>query len=553
MAVRTALLNWNNIARDTDFSKYIETVSEPGVIEWLTVTSTKVAIWKARVPCLRTNGETIFALVSVTSEVTISGNGDVYIEVSQTYIDDWELANEDWTGIATIKVGTMPSKNALKLATINNGVVTDARNMIAKVWELKTYIQSLNSRMNTAEQKIDQIIEDKAVDHLEETGLVWEKYTLSNTLFKQATPTLANSTIDCNVGDVDANKQIHVQRITSKTASNSIKLKVKKVWAPTTWLVVEVRNATKVDVSNTEAYWYGGGSLICSGSIAYTAISTDYQEITVPLNGTFGGVQGQLVDVVVYQTGNIVNSTNYYVLACDSTQYSEAFSYVSVNGDTRTRSKLMPYCLSDWFAQYLLDKVKQEDLVLGSKAQIWTASGSVSKPSSAPRWKDDKIWEFDINSGGVLEIVRAGTFTTTSNIYDQPIYVSVDGETVRQKDSGGVSGNYSGTNTVNLPWGAHHVEVHITWHGNNSTSNGYWINCSFTLSLTPEIFGKTKGGAVPTKIEEIGAQTVLNIFWIFDGEFFVWIETENATTWSITPWNFVGYLQIWDYKIPYYK
>jgi len=43
------------------------------------------------------------------------------------------LANEDGTGIATINVGTMPNTNALLLATITNGVVSDQRNMIQKV------------------------------------------------------------------------------------------------------------------------------------------------------------------------------------------------------------------------------------------------------------------------------------------------------------------------------------------------------------------------------------------------------------------------------------
>jgi len=50
MAIRTALLNWNVINRDADFSKYIETVSEAWVIEWLAVSSSSVAIGKARVP-----------------------------------------------------------------------------------------------------------------------------------------------------------------------------------------------------------------------------------------------------------------------------------------------------------------------------------------------------------------------------------------------------------------------------------------------------------------------------------------------------------------------
>lgn len=102
-----------------------------------------------------------------------------------------------------------------------------------------------------------------------------------------------------------------------------------------------------------------------------------------------------------------------------------------------------------------------------------------------------------------------------------PIYVTVDGTTVRQKNSGGASGNYNGTNTVNITGGAHHIEVHITGHGNNSTSNGYWYSTNFTLSLTPKIFGKTLGGAVPTEIGNLGDLLTLNIFGILNGEFFV--------------------------------
>lgn len=102
-----------------------------------------------------------------------------------------------------------------------------------------------------------------------------------------------------------------------------------------------------------------------------------------------------------------------------------------------------------------------------------------------------------------------------------PIYVTVDGDTVRQKNSNGASGSYSGTDTVNIPGGAHHVEVHITGHGNNSSSNGYWINTSFTLSLTPKIFGKVLGGAVPTEVADLGDLLMLNIFGILNGEFFV--------------------------------
>ena len=59
------------------------------------MTANSVAVGQARVPCERTNGETLYALIYNTAPVSISGNGEVYILVNQTYIGDGELANED--------------------------------------------------------------------------------------------------------------------------------------------------------------------------------------------------------------------------------------------------------------------------------------------------------------------------------------------------------------------------------------------------------------------------------------------------------------------------
>lgn len=548
MAVRTALLNWNNIARDTDFSKYIETVSEPGVIEWLTVTSTKVAIWKARVPCLRTNGETIFALVSVTSEVTISGNGDVYIEVSQTYIDDWELANEDWTGIATIQVGTMPSKNALKLATISNGVVTDARNMIAKVWELKTYIQSLNSRMNTAEQKIDQIIEDKAVDHLEETGLVWEKYTLANTLFKQITPTFANSTVDSNIWDTDANKQIHIQRLATGTASNKLKLKAKKIWAPTTWLVVEVRRWVQVDVSDTEAYWYWN-ELVCSGSIPYSSISTDYQEFEVTMNWQFWGTKWEKLDIVVYQTWNIVNSTNYYAIACDSTQYSEWFSLVAVNGTTRTRSKLMPYCIADGFAQSMLCKTYTQEYTSLSRSLTWKDGASDTKTYTTTQAYEKFYIKF------------TGTYTGVNYFNSESFDIKVSVNNVEEWTWH--RWRTSWTQVINemcelsnVPSGAT-ISIYVSEYAPYSNITYGNMQCLATIPWNLVVIQRK---LKPSELKEIWWQTTIILFWNVNWQRY-WeflSETSNsAVTWTITLWNCQWFKTIVDEdwkkrKIPVY-
>lgn len=354
--ISVKLLNGNIISRDADFSKYIETVSEPWVIKWFVVSATKVGIGMARVPVSRSNWEKLYVLVISDSETSISGNGDVYINIPQEIIDNWEIANEDWTGIATIEVGTMPSKNALKLATISNGTVTDKRNILKKVSDLEPLISALDERTATLEEEIGEILDKWAIDHLEESWIVWEKYTLSDTLFHQLEPISSNCTLEQNVADVSANTEIHIQRIASWAENNQLNLKLKKVWAPTQNLIVEVRRGVKVDVSSNEAYWYWD-EVITSSEIAYGNITTDFAEYTVTFPESFWANQWDLLDIVLYQNWKIVNDINYYVIACDSTQYSEAYSFVAVNGTTRVRSKLMPYCSSVGFAQSLLCKV----------------------------------------------------------------------------------------------------------------------------------------------------------------------------------------------------
>ena len=59
-----------------------------------------------------------------------------------------------------------------------------------------------------------------------------------------------------------------------------------------------------------------------------------------------------------------MNASNYYRLYYNNTQYSEAFSVVAVNGSSRVRSRLMPYCVSDGFESELLVKFTSEKNVI---------------------------------------------------------------------------------------------------------------------------------------------------------------------------------------------
>lgn len=364
MSVRTNLIDWKVINSDTHFSKYLETLSEAGVGEWMEVTSGQVSPWYCRVPCIRTNEEEFYALVTNTDEFSIETSWTWYIIVSipQEAIDDWSILNEDWTAIATISfVESLPTKNYLLLATITSWTIEDSRNIIPKITELWEDVAELQATAEDLDERVEALEESWAIDHLEEQALVWEKYTLSDTLFKQLTPTLDDSTVESNVWDVAANTEIHIQRMWSGVASNQLKLKVKMNWSPTTSLVAEVRKWIKVDVSWTEAYWYWDSSnIIATWTLAYSSFSTSWQEVTFNLDNEFWATEWELLDVVIYQTawsGAIVNASNFYIIACDSTQWSEWFSFVSVNWTTRTRSKLMPYCVSTGFAQSLLCKV----------------------------------------------------------------------------------------------------------------------------------------------------------------------------------------------------
>jgi len=553
MAQRTALLNWNNINRDSDFSKYIESLTSPWVIEWLEVSSSSVAIWKARVPCERTNGDTIYVIFYNTSAVSISGNGDVYIEVSQTYIDNWELANEDWTGIAEIKVWTMPAKNALKLATKSWSTITDERVFIKKISELDTEIQSLFSSVDDLDERVEALEEADAIDHLEESGLVGELYTLNDKLFKQYTPTLADSTVDCNIGDTSANTQIHIQRQWSGVASNQLKLKVKKTWSPTQNLIVEVRKWVQVTVTaNAEAYWYWN-EVIASGSIAYSSITTSYAEYTVTLNNNFWGTKWELLDIVVYQNGNTVNASHYFSVACDSTQYSEWFSYVSVNGPTRTRSKLMPYAISDGFAQSLLVKDNTD--------YIKIAEDNTSKTASS--------WPF-----ATYNIDRAETYEITYTAYCADPYwwfsswIKIivwewngSSYTETTKHTAYFNSTNPTTNTINL-WiittnSEHKSYIKIDYENWLNYGKPTWYTWSY-LSIQPSHLTPSW---YPDEVKNIWETTEVIIYgtnkdWVYIWGVIVW-ETNDIKTWSITLWNAVWFLEInynWEIvKVPYYS
>lgn len=548
MATRTALLNWNVINRDADFSKHIEAVSEPWVISWFTVTSSSVAEWEAFVKCERTNWDVIYALVYNTSAQSISWDWDVYIEVPQEIIDNWELWNEDWTEIAEIKVWTMPSKNAIKLATISSWVVTDARNIIKKSGELNTAITGLDTRLTDAEADIQVLQEAWAIDHLEYSAIVWELYQLTDNVIKQKTPTLTNSTSDCKVWDIDDNKQIHIQRIASGIESNKLKLKIKSVWSPTQNVIVEVRKWVQVTVTaGQEAYWYGN-EVICSWSIAYWNITNTYAEIEVTMNWNFWGTRWELLDVVVYQANETINAANYYSLACDSKQISEWFWYVAVNGTTRVRNTIMPYCTSAWMEEFLLVKSKASDV---ETLQTAITDESSITTHTVTQKTLSKAWHLNVKFDN-FQHTNTSMAVTYLRLYVDNVEVA---EWMAWNSQSLGSRDYTTPNAYPA-WSV--VKVCIerdsgggsspNWKVTNLVLKRIWMTANY-IEWEPK------------EVQPLWALWVANIYWMrSDWTYYWWIITWTSTeytTGSISLWNAVWFIVMnynWTViKIPYYS
>jgi len=367
-----------------------------------------------------------------------------------------------------------------------------------------------------------------AVDHLEEMGLVWEKYTLSDTLFKQLTPALDDCTVEANVWDAAAEKEVHIQRQGSGTAANTLKLKVKKVGSPSNNLIVQVRKGIQVDVSSSEAYWYWDSeNIIASGAITNSDITTSWQELEVTLDANFGGTEWELLDIVVMNWDSAsVDASNYYVIACDSTQWSEGFSFVSVNWTTRTRSKLMPYCVSTGFVQTLLCKVSSAG-VIGNNLTLYhkdkTDTGSAGKSYAS--------WYTEIDKYTIKNWTTNITWIfygkSPSSNYDVAYQIwSNDKVNITLSWRGGtVENTITDTKSVSV-WDSVSIFFHNYASSSRAPGTGfifYWV----TIIWDWYIYKTSNINWIPRELKEIGNKVGITILWItIDNK---WYDTNKET------------------------
>lgn len=216
----------------------------------------------------------------------------------------------------------------------------------------------------------------KAYKKTQYTDQELKKLIYQKPLFSQKRPKFEEAILGVNIWEKEDNKELHLQAISNWKPFNSIEFKLNKIWLPTANLEIEVKKSELIIENNSGlkvrskgednfiSYWVGVGSALAKWSIWYSTIQQTPDKITVILDKELTLPAWELLSVVVKQSGWIVNSQNYYVLSCDSTQYSEWLSFVAVNGDKKVRSQLMPYLVCQGFVNNIAAKSSSTEIII---------------------------------------------------------------------------------------------------------------------------------------------------------------------------------------------
>lgn len=173
------------------------------------------------------------------------------------------------------------------------------------------------------------------------------------------------------------------------------------------------------------------------------------------------------------------------------------------------------------------------------------------------------VFSYSFQGTGALAINASSYMRSNSNEHSgyEWARILVDGVVVSEKTGySTVAGNHV-VNMTLTTGGTHTVVFQCKWYPATWTSSGGWRQWG-TVSFTHTLYPNNKNYGKPTKVDQIGTISWITIFGMINGNFFkndafdqyltISGTTQSATTGSITPGNFVWYLQIWSYKIPYY-
>lgn len=549
---RIGVLNGNNITYDHDLAGLVRGLTEWGVIEWGTISWSKVQPVQAVVAAKRSNGQKLMLYFESDEQVSIpsSGTFKVYIEVDQSKIDDGTNNAENWSGIAEIKTWpSVPSQNFLLLAEVAENVVKDERNLIPKIQSVAQKTSTLEEKLSTAEGQITQLVEAGTPSYLWITGIVGEKVENWSDFFLEKQPDYQNCDIAEDIWSSNENKFVHIQKIASGVKNNSIKLKIKKIWLPTIWLNVEIKRGVRVDVNGNEIYWYWWDTIM-SSVISHSKISSDYQELTITFPSSISFNQWEMVSVSLSQVWSIVNSLNYYQIACSNSSYSESSSCVLIDSSwKKTRKKTIPYCISDSFVGEVFAK-NSENLIEINKSIIYYKN-------AWPLFQSDDAIEFISKYTGVVN-VSFGRQTDACKAYSSYWWLQVfsNWEEVFRKEYISEDKFYpdSWTQTwafnVNA-WDAIRIKV-LGWFAEKCKVSN--INMTMnTIKLSKKWF-ILRSNKIPNVWEKMNCFFYWFVNWKLMNPVLLNETVGSVKTWTITLWNAVWFVKIhiwWkDFALP---
>ena len=311
--LRTALLWGNTINLDSDYSKYIETVSDPWVIEGFAVEGGKVKPGKAWVKVTRSNGESLFVLVQNMQDIPVSLNGDVFIgiEVAQNAIDNGLMNNENGTGIASIKVWPQkPNQNYLLLAVWQGGRLSDKREIIPKLQSLSSRTSTLESKVQQTEGSISTLQENRAPLYLAEYNQVMEDYQLSDQMVKHQFATDDEAFYGFPLGQNTNNVNIEIWFVCSGKPLQSLSVLVSQVWGANQGLDCHFYRAEEVEIDGKRT-WRRTGGLI-EGSRIEGRIEENKTKVKIIPNNPITMPKGTKMVAVIFPFNNTINNERYY-------------------------------------------------------------------------------------------------------------------------------------------------------------------------------------------------------------------------------------------------
>ena len=343
-------LNWENITYDHDISGLMRGLIDWGVIEGGTVVGNKLQPVQAIVPLVRSNGQKILAFFESDEVIDLPTTGDykVYIEVDQSKIDFGGNNAEDGTGIASIKTWpTLPSQNFLLLASAAGGVVKDERNLIPKVGQIAQRTTTLESKLQTQEEKVGKLEEAGTPDHLWIKAIVAEAFKENDEAYEYHLPLASEVVSDCPIWKTNLTKEIHIPRVSTGVSFNTLDLYLKKVGEPSQNLEVEIRKAKKVSSLGLE--FVVGNEVLATGSVRYSEITTAYQMKTVTLSKEISVAKDEFIIIVLKQQGGTINGSNYFCIGV-SKNPSLGYGVICVESEEKqNKTYANVVCNSQWW------------------------------------------------------------------------------------------------------------------------------------------------------------------------------------------------------------